>query len=104
MEAITLQDLVQAVKGTLLGNCREEKIRITGTSSDNRTIQEGDVFFAFVGEKADGHRFVKAAMEAGAAGAVVSKDPGEYVPGKFYVLVPHWETWHAGTAGSLIFR
>ena len=88
MEAITLQDLVQAVKGTLLGNCREEKIRITGTSSDNRTIQEGDVFFAFVGEKADGHRFVKAALEAGAAGAVVSKDPGEYVPGKFYVLVP----------------
>lgn len=88
MEAITLQNLVQAVQGTLLGDFREEKTRITGTSSDNRTVREGDVFFAFVGEKADGHRFVRAALEAGAAGAVVSKDPGDYVPGKFYVLVP----------------
>lgn len=88
MEAITLQELVQAVHGTLLGDFREEKTEITGTSSDNRTIREKEVFFAFVGERADGHRFVKAALEAGAAGAVVSRDPGEYVPGKFYVLVP----------------
>lgn len=88
MEPITLQELVQAVGGTLLGDCRESSVKITGAESDNRVVKTGDVFFAFVGEKTDGHRFVKAALEAGAAGAVVSRDPGEYVPGRFYVLVP----------------
>lgn len=56
--------------------------------SDNRKCEPGSLFVAFVGEKTDGHKYVSAALEAGAVGALVSKDPGEYAEGKFYVLVP----------------
>ena len=48
MEPITLQELVQAVGGTLLGDCRESCVKITGAESDNRVVKTGDVFFAFV--------------------------------------------------------
>ena len=87
MEAIRLAELAQAVGGVLLGDCGDPEILITGATSDNRKTAPGDVFFAYVGENTDGHKYVKAALEAGAAGCVISKDPGEYVPGKFYVLV-----------------
>ena len=88
METITLKELREAVRGELLGDFRVEDTLITGAESDNRKIKPGNVFFAFRGEKADGHRFVKAALAAGASGAVVSGEPEEYVPGKFYVKVP----------------
>lgn len=87
MEPISVQELLQATGGRLLGSASAEQTMVTGVQSDNRIVKEGDVFFAFVGEKTDGHRFVPAALEAGAAGAVVSKDPGDCLPGKFYVLV-----------------
>lgn len=43
----------------------------TGYSIDSRTIQPGELFFAVKGERLDGHEFVKAALDAGALGAVV---------------------------------
>lgn len=76
MEPITLGELKEAVHGELIGDFRDESVVITGAKSDNRTVAAGDVFFAFVGEKTDGHRFVKAALESGAAGAVISRVPG----------------------------
>lgn len=45
-----------------------------GYSIDSRTLQPGDVFFAVKGEHLDGHDYVDAALAAGAAAAVVSKD------------------------------
>lgn len=87
MQTITLAQLVQATRGTLLGEGYDPETVITGVESDNRVVKEGDIFLAFVGENTDGHRFVKAALEAGAAGAVVSRKPEEVVPGKFYVQV-----------------
>lgn len=43
--------------------------------SDSRRVQPGDVFFAYPGDVADGRRFIKAAIDAGAA-AVVYDDAG----------------------------
>ncbi len=45
-----------------------------GYSIDSRTIQPGELFFAVKGERLDGHDFVDAALNRGAAGAVVRKD------------------------------
>jgi UDP-N-acetylmuramoyl-tripeptide--D-alanyl-D-alanine ligase len=45
-----------------------------GYSIDSRTIRPGDLFFAVKGERLDGHDFVTAALERGAAAAVVRKD------------------------------
>ncbi|HEY0785929.1 MAG TPA: UDP-N-acetylmuramoyl-tripeptide--D-alanyl-D-alanine ligase [Acidobacteriaceae bacterium] len=44
-----------------------------GYSIDSRTIVPGELFFAVSGEHFDAHRFVAAALECGAVGAVVSR-------------------------------
>lgn len=46
---------------------------VEGYSIDSRTIAEGELFFAVRGERFDGHDFVAAAVERGAAAAVVSR-------------------------------
>jgi len=43
--------------------------------TDTRQVQPGDLFIALVGEKFDGHDFVKEAVQKGAIGLVVSKTP-----------------------------
>jgi UDP-N-acetylmuramoyl-tripeptide--D-alanyl-D-alanine ligase len=43
-------------------------------SIDSRTVGKGELFFAVKGERLDGHDFVAAALEKGAAAAVVRKD------------------------------
>jgi UDP-N-acetylmuramoyl-tripeptide--D-alanyl-D-alanine ligase len=45
----------------------------TGVSIDTRTLQDGDLFFAIKGETRDGHDFVRAAFEKGAAAAVIDE-------------------------------
>jgi len=46
---------------------------VTGASIDTRTLEPGDVFFAIKGEARDGHEFVKAALQKGAALAVIDE-------------------------------
>ena len=44
-----------------------------GVATDTRTLQRGDVFVALRGERYDGHDFIAAALNAGAAGLIVSE-------------------------------
>ena len=46
---------------------------VTGISIDTRTLQKGDLFFAIKGANSDGHDFVGAAFDNGAAAAVVDE-------------------------------
>lgn len=46
-----------------------------GAAIDSRKVGGGELFFALEGERTDGHGFVAAAFEAGAAAAVVHCDP-----------------------------
>ncbi|MBI4455622.1 MAG: UDP-N-acetylmuramoyl-tripeptide--D-alanyl-D-alanine ligase [Acidobacteria bacterium] len=46
---------------------------ITGFSIDSRTLQPGELFFAIKGQRLDGHHFLHAAFQKGAAAAVVSQ-------------------------------
>jgi UDP-N-acetylmuramoyl-tripeptide--D-alanyl-D-alanine ligase len=46
---------------------------IDGWSIDTRTLQPGDLFFAIVGPRVDGHDFVEAALQKGAGAVVVAK-------------------------------
>jgi UDP-N-acetylmuramoyl-tripeptide--D-alanyl-D-alanine ligase len=46
---------------------------MTGISIDTRTLQKGDLFFAIKGANSDGHDFVAAAFDKGAAAAVVDE-------------------------------
>jgi len=49
------------------------EVAASGVSIDTRTIEPGDLFFALRGPSHDGHDFVVAAFEKGAAAAVVEK-------------------------------
>ena len=102
MEEITLGELRSAVGGILLGDFADPNTVITKVVSDNRMAGPGSVFFAIVGEKTDGHKYVEAALAAGAAGCVISRAPQEYLPGKFYLLVE--DTLQAAAQAAAFYR
>ncbi len=52
----------------------------SGVSIDSRTLKPGDLFVAIKGEHADGHKFIEAAFEKGAA-AAIAKEGFNAAPG-----------------------
>ena len=58
-----------------------------GICLDTRRGAQDALFFALAGEHTDGHHYVPQAFAAGAAGAVVSRSPGD-VPGLLSHFVP----------------
>jgi UDP-N-acetylmuramoyl-tripeptide--D-alanyl-D-alanine ligase len=65
-----VSEVVKAIDGELLKG--DGDTWITGVSTDTRSIKRGEIFFALKGENTDGHLYVPAALDAGAAGVVVS--------------------------------
>ncbi len=65
----TVQAMVAAMAAERRGALPEA---VQGISIDSRTLVPGDAFFAIKGDKHDGHGFVQAALDAGAAVAVVA--------------------------------
>ena len=59
----------------------------TGVSIDTRTLRPGDLFVALVGES-DGHRWVRAALDKGAAGALVHTLPDDVADDAPLLAVP----------------
>ena len=49
---------------------------ITGIAYDSRRVMPGHLFVAMRGERTDGHRFVDAAIDRGAAAVVLEQDSG----------------------------
>jgi UDP-N-acetylmuramoyl-L-alanyl-D-glutamate--2,6-diaminopimelate ligase len=48
-------------------------VEVTGVTHDSRAVRPGSLFVAIPGLRVDGHDFVAAAVEAGAAGAIVEQ-------------------------------
>ncbi len=71
MIPLTLEEIVQAAGGLVDGPI--PAISARGVSTDSRTVQAGDVFFALHGPRFDGHDFVPAAIDKGAVAAVVQR-------------------------------
>jgi len=86
MESISVRE-IEAVTGGVWWNPREDAPPVADVSTDSREISEGCLFVPLPGEKYDGHRFIGAALEAGAAGAVCAKLPADLRPDKFYIKV-----------------
>ncbi len=72
MEVLSLDDVANAVRGSMAPG--DKSIQVRGVSTDSRNIRKGDLFFALRGERYDGHQFIRQAMNAGARGAVVSHE------------------------------
>ena len=57
---------------TMFGNGAE---RFTGISTDSRTVRPGDLYIALRGDRFDGHAFIDAAIDAGAAAVLTEVFP-----------------------------
>jgi len=71
-----LSDVAQAVRGLLIGG----DAGFRGAGTDTRTLAPGALFFALKGERYDAHDMLDAALAAGAAGLVVSRDAATAAP------------------------
>lgn len=69
---MTADDLVAATGGLLV---QRSSRPIRGGAVDSRLATGGALFVALPGERTDGHRFLAAAVAAGAAALLVSRDP-----------------------------
>jgi UDP-N-acetylmuramoyl-tripeptide--D-alanyl-D-alanine ligase len=80
-------------------------MKVAGWSVDTRTQNTGDVFFALRGPNFDGHNFVKAAHEKGAAAAVVeqkSGEPNELMVSDTLVALQQLAGWARGHWGGRV--
>jgi len=87
METITLAQLLEAVHGRLLGDDGRLDAPISQVETDSRSIHPGTLFLPLVGDRFDGHAYISAALEGGAAGCITAREPDNCLPGKFYVKV-----------------
>ena len=69
---LTADELLAVTGGTLLARSDRP---ILGGAVDSREVGPGNLFVALPGERTDGHRFVGAALAAGAAGVLVARPP-----------------------------
>ena len=69
----TVDEIVAATHGVPRGSPGD----VSGVSIDSRSVEPGDLFIAIKGDRFDGHAFVDAALEAGAAAALVSADQAD---------------------------
>ena len=69
MTHMTAAQVESATGGTLVSGSRSALL--SGISIDTRTLRPADLFFAIRGTRNDGHDHVAAALQKGAAGAVV---------------------------------
>src|SRR5947209_5693767 len=62
---------------------------VSGISIDTRTIEPGELFFAIKGENNDGHDYVSAAFERGAAACVADEMRADALIGKGPCFIVH---------------
>jgi UDP-N-acetylmuramoyl-tripeptide--D-alanyl-D-alanine ligase len=68
----SLEDVLKVTAGILVSGKQENKFY--GISTDSRQVFKGNLFVALKGEKFDGHDFVRAALDKGAAGILVQDE------------------------------
>lgn len=75
--------------------------RLTGISTDTRSLREGNLFVALRGERADGHRFLAEAFGRGALAAVVEDGADVSSVASKSLLVVHSSTHALGMLARL---
>ena len=87
MEPMSIQEIIQAVGGRVLGEPPQPDLEVPRVETDSRTIHPGSLFIPLVGERFDGHAYINSALEGGAAGCLTQRERESYLPGKFYIKV-----------------
>lgn len=70
----TLARIAAVTQGRILGGAQEAEQVVNGLTTDTRAIAQGQLFVALAGERFDAHDFLAAAVQAGAAGLLVSDE------------------------------
>ncbi len=86
MEPMTARQIAAAVDGVWL-NPRENVPAVTAVCTDSRKLTPGCLFLPWVGERFDGHNFIDAALDSGAAGCLCARKPEALREDKFYIQV-----------------
>lgn len=82
-----LREAAQAMHAEL--HCRDPEFVFQEVSTDTRTLEAGQLFFALSGERFDAHEFLDQVKEKGACAAVVSnQEKANAIEGLDYLLVP----------------
>ena len=87
MEPMSIQEIIQAVGGRVLGEPPQLDLEVPRVETDSRTIHPGSLFIPRGGERLDGHAYINSALEGGAAGCLTQRERESYLPGKFYIKV-----------------
>lgn len=86
MEILTLNDILDATHGKLIGGCECGIKEFNDITTDSRQAGEGVLFIPLAGERFDGHNFIASALENGASAALTHMET-EPVPGKAVIKV-----------------
>ena len=88
-----LSDIAKSVQGELFG----DDIIIEAVSLDTRTLKSGELYIAIEGKNFDGNQFIAAAMQKGAAAAILRKGITAAIP---YIAVDDTHLALAELAGA----
>lgn len=86
MQPMTVQEIAAAVEGRWL-NPAPEVPQVRAVCTDSRKVLKDSLFLPWVGERFDGHDFIDAALDAGAAGCLCARVPERLRADKFYIQV-----------------
>lgn len=87
MEKVKLNEVVNAVKGVVVSGIELENEYISKVAIDSREENTEGLFVAIVGEKVDGHSFIKSSIENGSRAVLISKVQDVYEKNVMYILV-----------------
>lgn len=85
MKNLTLENIAKACGGTYHGPEADYHREVGDITTDSRAAKEGSLFAAIVGERVDGHRFIRDVFEKGALCVLCEKAP-EQAAGAYIVV------------------
>lgn len=106
MEILKASEIAAAVNGKLLKGAPDDMA--SGAAIDSRKVREGDVFFALIGARNDGHSFIPSACERGASVIVISEQAAAALVPEGHAVILTDDTlralqdlsaWYAGRFG-----
>jgi UDP-N-acetylmuramoyl-tripeptide--D-alanyl-D-alanine ligase len=84
MNPLPLSQIAQLAGGSISSG--DQTVVVNKVSTDSRSLKSSELFVALRGENFDGHNFVEAAAQVGAAGAIVESTWNGEIPNKFGLI------------------
>ncbi len=91
MRAMNPGEIAAAVGGVWLNPATVSPL-VSAVSTDSRRLDPGCLFIPLIGERFDGHDYLDAALNDGAAGCLCARTPEVLREDKFYIRVPDTRT------------